>query len=91
MALGRWTNGRARRRTPVPSAAPSRLADAAQSVRRVLTRTLRKGWTIARNISHAPTSMPALIDTYRELLIELRFIVGPVEPDLSALDVVQSQ
>ena len=46
---------------------------------------------MVRNLGGAPKLLPALIDIHRELLIELCFIVGPVEPDLSTLDVVQRQ
>ena len=40
---------------------------------------------------HGPEIVPALVNRGRELFVELCLVVGPVEPDLSALDVVQSQ
>jgi hypothetical protein len=40
---------------------------------------------------HAPEIVPALVNRNRELIVELCLVVGPVEPDLGALDVAPSQ
>lgn len=40
---------------------------------------------------HAPEIVPALVNRNRELIVELCLVVGPVEPDLSALDMAPSQ
>jgi hypothetical protein len=40
---------------------------------------------------HSPEIVPALVNRSRELIVELCLVVGPVEPDLSALDVAPSQ
>jgi hypothetical protein len=40
---------------------------------------------------HAREIVPALVNRSCELFVELYLVVGPVEPDLSALDVAPSQ
>jgi hypothetical protein len=40
---------------------------------------------------HVPEIVPALVNRSRELFVELCLVIGPVEPDLSALDVAPSQ
>ena len=76
-------------RTPVAfvlSSLPPRNARAEFCTRK----RLKNARTMVRPLTR-PESVPALIDANRKLLIELCFIVGPVEPDLVALDVAQCE
>ena len=57
-------------------------------------RFYREDLGLARGRQSTPSRaeiLPALVNRNRELIVELCLVVGPVEPDLSALDMAPSQ